>query len=115
MISAFASTRSEFYLRAVKDMYADFLVTLPELLDKNEERGLHLYFSNYSGLRKAMYPELRHAYDRWCDNRDISFLNTAVAQGLERYATDAAWSLELFRRQGLKAKNAIEARLDEIK
>ncbi len=56
-------TRSERVLRAVRDHLADMLVTLPALLSGPATGALHFYFANLGGMRAALFPQLREAYE----------------------------------------------------
>ncbi|MGM0554015.1 MAG: Sfum_1244 family protein [Pseudomonadota bacterium] len=56
-------TRSERVLRAVRDHLADMLVTLPALLSGSSAGPLHFYFANLDGMRAALFPQLREAYE----------------------------------------------------
>lgn len=56
--------RAERLARAVRDLLADCLVTLPALLDRRDEASLHFWFATFAGLRRALFPRLVDAYDR---------------------------------------------------
>jgi len=49
--------RTELQLRAVRDLLADCEVTLPALLDRQDDASLHFWFANFEGLRPSFFPQ----------------------------------------------------------
>ena len=95
VLSGLGHSRAEILLRALRDHLADSLTTLPRLLhdlaaapalDSDAARALHFYFANLSGMRKALWPELRAAYDHWVATGELELLEA------ERAAATARWS-----------------------
>lgn len=64
MLLALSTTRAEIMVRAVRDILADALVTLPTLIAQGNWPSLHFYFANFSGMRRHLYPQLLEAYHR---------------------------------------------------
>jgi len=57
--------REETTARAVRDLLADSLVTIPTLLDRDARPSLHFWFATFSGLRRALFPRLATAQAVW--------------------------------------------------
>jgi hypothetical protein len=53
-------------------------VTLPTLLEREAYGSLHFYLANLSGLRRALFPALTHAYDQWLNDHDTAQLTRVV-------------------------------------
>ena len=51
--------RLEITARAVRDLLADTLVTLPTLIERDAVPSLHFWFATFSGLRRELFPRLR--------------------------------------------------------
>jgi hypothetical protein len=113
MLSSLAGTQAEFIARAMRDHLADALTTLPWLLQHPQSRSLHFYFVNFTGLRKALYPSLHAAYQRWLETDDISALAEQVTQGAQRWEGEAANLLDLHRAHNAKLAGTIEAAYQE--
>ena len=105
-------SRAEIVVRAVRDLYADCLSTLPGLLAGQEPPALHFFFANFVGMRRKLFPELAAAYGHWARAGDAEALRQAVQVGSERWATVASDFLELHARHGEAAGGHIEAWLD---
>jgi hypothetical protein len=92
MLGQLASRHAELLVRAVRDHLADSLVTLPTLLEREAIGSLHFYLANLSGLRRALFPALPQAYERWLGNHDTAKLVKEVAEA-EIHWQDAARQL----------------------
>jgi hypothetical protein len=64
MIAGFSHKRPEILARAVRDNLADCLVTLPGLIERQAWASLALWFSNFDGMRRELFPSLVVAYSR---------------------------------------------------
>jgi hypothetical protein len=80
MLGGLTSRHAELLARAVRDHLADCLVTLPTLLEREAIGSLHFYLANLSGLRRALFPALPQAYERWLAHRDPSQLAGLVTK-----------------------------------
>jgi hypothetical protein len=96
MIAAFSTRRAELVARAVRDNLADCLVTLPALLGQPDAASLHLWFANFDGLRRELFPRLVAAYEQG----DAAALADAVMLGREHW-------LEVAQRLLVLDENAI--------
>lgn len=103
--------RAEIIVRAVRDLYADCLSTLPGLLGQDEPATLHFFFANFVGMRRRLFPELAEAYRRWAEQGDLEVLRQAVREGLERWGETAHGLIALHRERGDEVGGEIEARL----
>jgi hypothetical protein len=92
MLGQLTSRHAELLARAVRDHLADCLVTLPTLLEREAVGSLHFYLANLSGLRRALFPALPQAYERWLDNHDAGTL-ARVAETAATHWLDAAQRL----------------------
>lgn len=108
MLAALPRCRAEIIARAVRDNLADCLVTLPTLLEQGNEPALHVYFANFSGMRRALFPEAMAAYLHWIDRRELSTLREAVRSGQERWERRGEQILNIYREAGTSAYEAIE-------
>jgi hypothetical protein len=104
-------SRAEIIVRAVRDLYADCLSSLPGLLARDTPAALHFYFANYVGMRRRLYPELFEAYTDWLAGGDIQTLADAAAQGLAHWRATADELLGLHADHGGDVGPIIEARL----
>lgn len=104
-------SRAEIVVRAVRDLYADCLSTLPGLLEKGDPAAIHFYFANLVGMRRKLAAELADAYQVWADTQDFGALGAAVARGQEQWAATARELLSLHAEWGEAAGPRIEARL----
>ena len=87
MIVNLPRSRAEFLARAVKDLYADCLSTLPGIIEKNNSASLHFYAANLVAMRKELFPSFHIAYQTWTETGSISPLKSLVAQGVEHWQT----------------------------
>lgn len=73
--------RQEITARAVRDLLADSLVTLPTLLARDARPSLHFWFATFSGLRRELFPKLASAQAAWMAGDDHEGLQEAAAEG----------------------------------
>ncbi len=79
MLGQLTSRHAEMLVRAVRDHLADCLVTLPTLLEREAIGSLHFYLANLSNLRRALFPALPLAYEKWLAGDDLAPLARVVA------------------------------------
>jgi hypothetical protein len=104
-------SRAEIMARAVRDLYADCLSTLPGLLERCEPAAIHFHFANFVGMRRKLFPELAEAYEVWVREGDLRPLRQRVESGRQRWLDTAMAMLDLHQRRGDAAGQAIEALL----
>lgn len=95
LLSRTAGTKAEFIMRGLRDNLADCIRTVPYLLSLSSPASLHLYFSNFSGLRRHLFPGLREAYESWCQDGSMVKLDRAVRLGESQFCRQTEQLLEL--------------------
>jgi len=103
--------RTEVLLRALRDLCADCLVTLPALLARDARGSLLLWFANFDGLRRTLAPELAAALDAATMHIDREALERAAGDGSRRWLAAALELLACWRSGGRQALVAQAARL----
>ncbi len=86
MIISIPRSRAEFLARAVKDLLADCLTTLPGLIENYNPASLHFYAANLVAVRQELFPSFHAAYQAWVDSDDIQPLKTIVAKGSQHWS-----------------------------
>jgi hypothetical protein len=81
--------RVEITARAVRDLLADTLVTLPTLLERDAVASLHFWFATFSGLRRDLFPRLSAAQASWSADGGRDALRQAIASGREYWLRTA--------------------------
>lgn len=112
MLAALARSKAEIMARAVRDLLADCLETLPSLTARADAAALHFYFANFGGMRRFLAPELVAAYRSWVTTGDTHVIDAAAALGRERWLETAQAMLALHAERGSTAGAAIENLLD---
>jgi hypothetical protein len=105
---ALAHRRTDLLVRAVRDHIADFDVTLPTLLDRNDEPALHFWFANYEGHRERLFPSLACAYAAWRGGDKGRAMRAAASTGARHFRQVAARVLALHARLAGAAEPSIE-------
>jgi hypothetical protein len=95
-------------LRAVRDLLADCLHTLPALLARGNAASIHFYFGNLSAMRKKLAPQLVAAYQHWHETGDVGKITAYALWGREHWATVGREALALFQVKGVDALTEIE-------
>ncbi len=103
--------RAEIMARAIRDLYADCLSTLPGLIERQVPAAIHFYFANFVGMRRKLFPELAEAYRQWTEAGDLSVLAHAAQLGQQRWRDLASELLTLHDQLGAGVGPAIEAKL----
>jgi len=90
-----ARTKAEPVTRAVRDLLADCLSTLPELLARDDRAALHLYFATFDAPRAQLFPQLPQAYEHFLRDGDAARLRNVVREGEGRWLATAEALLAL--------------------
>lgn len=109
MLVELSRTKAEIMARAVRDLLADCLSTLPGLIARHDVPALHFYFANFSGMRRHLFPEALVAYRHWIGDDNIQALERLAADGQARWFDMAMQLVELHQRHGQAAGPLIEA------
>ena len=99
MIVNLPRSRAEMMARAVKDLLADCLSTLPGLIENYNPASLHFYAANLVGMRKELFPSFQDAYQTWVDTQDLKPLKKLVAQGVRHWSNLANEMLDCYERK----------------
>jgi hypothetical protein len=113
MLATFPRTRFEFQARAVRDLLADSLVTLPALLEQKNDSSLHIYFANLSGMCRHMAPGLDAAYQKWNETGNSNPIYEFTKRGQDYWLQKGLSLLDVFRDRGSEAKEDMEAALEQ--
>jgi len=81
LMAAAGERRLEITARAVRDLLADSLVTLPTLLQREAVPSLHFWFATFSGLRRELFPRLEAARHAWQAGQGLGAIREAVEVG----------------------------------
>jgi len=103
MLAALTDRRSELVARAVRDLLADCLVTLPALLERNATASLDFWFSNFDGMRRALDPQLAEARPPGTAQVDTGRLAREAARGRQQWHARAVELLARWRAGGADA------------
>jgi hypothetical protein len=112
MIESLARSKAEIMVRAVRDILADCLSTLPGLVAAQNTASLHFYFANFGGMRRHLFPEALVAYRRWVEENDPQILRALADDGLRRWLAVARAMLDIYRQKGAHSGPAIENLLE---
>jgi hypothetical protein len=99
--------RTEVVIRAVRDLLADCLVTLPRLTALTATRSLLFWQANFDGLRRALAPELAESCRTKSGGLDFDRLERAVDNSRRVWEQRACELLAGWRKGG--AENVIRA------
>ncbi|HET9734651.1 MAG TPA: hypothetical protein VFP62_05220 [Burkholderiales bacterium] len=88
-------TRGEPVARAVRDLLADCLQTLPALLERANLPALHFYFATFDAPRRELFPQALRAYEEFVRSGAPDRLWQAVREGSERWLECARGLLAL--------------------
>ena len=109
MLLILARTKSEILLRAARDILADCLYTIPKLIENEQWASLHFYFANYSGIRKALFPQAYAAYTAWVDNNNTSLLSEICQSGIEIWHNKAQEILLSYQQERNQLETIVES------
>ncbi len=112
MLTTLSRTKSEIMARAVRDILADCLSTLPRLVERDNAAALHFYFASFSGMRRYLFPEALAAYRHWVEDGNREILHEMIRGGAQRWLDTTQQMLELHRQFGAESGAAIENLLE---
>lgn len=108
---ALPSRRTDLAVRAVRDLLADFEVTLPTLLERDSATAMHFWFATFDGLREHLSPDLPAAYRAWRNGDGGAALRRATQRGANHFRALAGQVLHLHASRDAEAPAAIDALL----
>jgi len=94
LVVSVARTPSEPIARAVRDLLADCLSTLPALLERANLPALHFYFATFDAPRRQLFPQALQAYEHFLRSGELDRLWQTVRDGKERWLKTARGLLE---------------------
>ena len=109
MMLSLTRARSESVARAVRDLLADCLSTLPGLLERADLPGLHFYFATFDAPRRQLFPQAPEAYEHFLRFGTVNRLREVVGEGNERWLATAKGLLSL---DAAAREDAIEGLLE---
>ncbi len=112
MLIDVSHSKAEIMARAVRDLLADSLSTLPGLVAGDNAASLHFHFATFSGMRRHLYPEALDTYRQWARNHDTDQLQRLADTGRERWLATARAMLDIHRTCGSEAAPRIEQLLE---
>ena len=107
MLADFAYSRTEIIIRAIRDLAADCLSTLPALIFEERSSSLHFYFANFSDMRKQLAPNIYEAYKQWSESSDLIPLATVVEKGKSFWIDIGNEILAMYLSEGKAADSRI--------
>ncbi len=78
-------SKLEIMLRAIRDLYADCVSTLPKLCEQNNPAALHFFMANFTNMRKHLFPAMTQAYELWHQSGDLQPLRQIASHGTEHW------------------------------
>ena len=89
MIASVARTRAEAHARAVRDLLADCLSTLPALVARGNLPALHFHFATFDAPRHERFPQALEGYEAFLRSGSLAPIARAAREGAERFLADA--------------------------
>lgn len=112
MLGLIARTKAESVARAVRDLLADCLSTLPELIERANLPALHFYFATFDGARRQLFPQAMLAYEHFLKHGDLGRLAEVIHDGKGRWLAVARDVLTQCESDRAGCRAAIEALLE---
>jgi hypothetical protein len=89
MIASVMRTRAEAHARAVRDLLADCLSTLPALIARENLPALHFHFATFDAPRRELFPQAADAYGDFVRSGSLAPLARVAREGAERFLAEA--------------------------
>ena len=89
MVTSVARTPAEAHARALRDLLADCLSTLPALVARENVAALHFHFATYDAPRRELFPQGLVAYEEFVRSGSLTQLARAAREGAARFLTEA--------------------------
>jgi hypothetical protein len=111
MLEQLGDRRAEMVVRAVRDLLADCLVTLPVLLERRATTSLDFWFSNFEGVRRALAPQWLDARAGGAGAIDVERLQRHAVSGRAQWSSLAIDLVGRWRQGGPDAVAALAGAL----
>ena len=115
MVAAVARSKAEPIARAVRDLLADCLSTLPSLLERNNLPALHFYFATFDAPRRQLFPQALQAYEHFLKHGDLDRLRRVARDGEEHWQATARALLAHYEKDPAGCAASIEALLGDTR
>ena len=112
MLISIPRSRAELMARAVKDLLADCLSTLPGLIENYNPASLHFYAANLATMRNEIFPSFQYAYQLWVEKNDLKPLKKLVSLGVKHWSDLANRMLDLYEKE--KEKKDWQTKLERL-
>ncbi|MDH4326668.1 MAG: hypothetical protein OEZ09_05000 [Betaproteobacteria bacterium] len=89
MLAAAARTPAEIEARAVRDLLADCLSTLPALIARANLPALHFHFATFDAPRRELFPQALEAYEDFLGGGSLERLADVAREGAARWLAAA--------------------------
>jgi hypothetical protein len=89
MIVRVARSPAEVAARAVRDLLADCLSTLPALIARENLPALHFYFATFDAARRERFPQALEAYEDLLRSGSLASLARVADEGRARFLAEA--------------------------
>jgi len=89
MIVSVAGTPAEIEARAVRDLLADCLSTLPALIARANLPALHFHFATFDAPRRERFPQALEAYEEFLRSGSLRRLEQVAREGAGRWLAEA--------------------------
>ncbi|MDH4175403.1 MAG: hypothetical protein OEW90_09240 [Betaproteobacteria bacterium] len=89
MLAAAARTPAEIEARAVRDLLADCLSTLPALIARANLPALHFHFATFDAPRRELFPQALEAYEDFLGSGSLERLSDVAREGAVRWLAEA--------------------------
>lgn len=114
MLITLATTKAELLVRAVRDLLADCLCTLPGLLKQDKHASIHFYFANFMGMRKMLFPQAYAAYQTWVKTGDTTSLLDTCQSGQQQWHEKSTEMLVMYQQERDRLEKGIESLFSEL-
>lgn len=89
MIARVARTGAEARARALRDLLADCVSTLPALVARRNLPALHFHFAAFDAPRRELFPQALEAYEESLRSGALEPIARAAREGAERFLAEA--------------------------
>ena len=113
MVATVARTKAEPVARAVRDLLADCLSTLPALLERENLLALHFYFATFDAPRRQLFPQALSAYEHFLKHGALDSLWQVTRDGQDYWLAVARALLAQYQADEAGCRAAIEALLGD--
>ena len=107
MLLELSLSRAEIVARAVKDIIADLVSTLPTLIKEQRLPSLYFYLASQTPMRKQLFPALLKAGVDENHNLKLDAIQQLIKPATEHWYGVASTMLKLFERNGAAAAEDI--------